>query len=127
MFAISARSRIPAVVLPLAITPSMKDVPAVPILATLFRLPIFASDANADPAGAEVTRTVTVNVSPAVVIGAVNVTGILAVTPTAAAGIVPTEIAVGRMALLALEGAVDNVPKPKAATVTSAMPETKPH
>jgi hypothetical protein len=63
-----------------------------------------------------------VNVSIAALYGAVMLTGILIVEPTADDGIVPTVTAVGVIAPAALAGATDvTTPRPKAATATSAM------
>jgi hypothetical protein len=63
----------------------------------------------------------TVNVSNALAIGAVTVTGVVLTTPTWAAGTVPAATAVGVIPA-ALAGATEvNTPKPNAATVTSAM------
>jgi len=83
--------------------------------------PRAADPAKAEPVGAEVTRTTTVKVSFASVIGAVIVNGMFEVDPTAKVGIVPTEIAVGVISPAALAGDTEvKTPKPKAATATSA-------
>jgi hypothetical protein len=79
---------------------------------------------KADPTGADVILTLTVNESepPAVTNGAAIVIGALWATPTCAVGRVPTDTDVGIIPSAALAGATDvRTPKPKAATVTSAM------
>jgi len=119
VFVTSSNESLAATVFVPATIPVMNDAP-VPPLAAAF--PAEANVANADPAGADVTRTVAVNVSTAVAYGAVMLTGILIVEPTAADGIVPTVTAVGVIAPFALAGATDvTTPRPKAATATSAM------
>jgi hypothetical protein len=50
--------------------------------------------------------------------GNANVTGIVEVIPGVKEGIVPTEIALGTTAC---DGATETIPRPKAATATSAM------
>ena len=82
----SARESIAGTVFPLATIPVIKLAP-VPPLAAAF--PWLATESSAEPDGADVTRTVAVNVSTAVTNGAVMLTGILIVEPTADAGIVP--------------------------------------
>jgi len=82
-----------------------------------------AIPARAEPAGAEVTLTLTVKESepPAVANGAVTVIGVRCSAPTApVVGTVPTVIAVGAM-LPAVAGAMEVItPKPNAETITSA-------
>jgi len=90
-----------------------------PVAAT----PAFSPDAlmlrNAEPAGADVTRTLIAYVSEvAAALGKVRVIGVMFSTPTCAVGIVPTVTAVGAAALADTE---ESIPKPKAATATSAM------
>jgi hypothetical protein len=76
---------------------------------------------NAEPVGEAVTRATNVKVSAIVAVsGRVTVTGTVVATPTWAVGIVPTTIAVGSIAA-ALADTLEIIPKPKAATVTSAM------
>jgi hypothetical protein len=109
---------LPVATIPVTNPSPAAAVPTAPVAATR---PWVESDASAEPAGAEVTRTVTVNVSIAALYGAVMLTGILIVEPTADDGIVPTVTAVGVIAPVALAGATDvTTPRPKAATATSA-------
>jgi hypothetical protein len=119
VLATSSKESLAAIEFVVATIPVMNDAPAPP---SATALPAEARVASAEPAGADVTRTVTVNVSIAASIGAVMLTGILIVEPTAEAGIVPTVTAVGVIAPFALAGATDvTTPRPKAATATSAM------
>jgi len=77
-----------------------------------------------DPAGAEITRATTVNESaPAIVhpAGRLSVTGVEHATPTRQVATVPTVTEVGESPVTACDGTTDNIPKPKAATATSAM------
>jgi hypothetical protein len=109
----------PAIVFPEATTPLMNDEPAAEPSAVF---PTDASDANAEPDGAEVIFAVIVKVSSVLALnGAVIVTGILLVTPGAKVGIVPTVTAVGTSVTPADAGATEvTTPRPKAATATSA-------
>jgi hypothetical protein len=88
-------------------------------------LPNEAVFLNAEPVGADVTRTLTVTESlpPALSTdaAAVRVIGVLCTTPTCAVGIVPTVMEAASIPVAAEAGATDvKTPKPKAATVTSA-------
>ena len=83
--------------------------------------PEASADIAPEAAGAAVTRATIViesvqTVKPA---GNVNVTGINDLIPDTTAGTVPNVIPVGATALAG--ATADIVPKPKAATVTSAM------
>jgi hypothetical protein len=76
-----------------------------------------------EPEGAEITRATTVNESaPAIVhpAGRLSVTGVEQRTSARQVATVPTVIEVGEFVVTACDGTTDNIPKPKAATVTSA-------
>jgi hypothetical protein len=92
-------------------------VAAVDVIAAVPETAAFAVENEV--AGADTTRATTVIESDEVVAaGNANVTGIVEVTPGVNAGIVPTEMAVG---FTACDGTTETIPRPKAATATSAM------
>jgi hypothetical protein len=90
-----------------------------PVAATPAFSPVALMLRKAEPAGADVTRTLIAYVSEvAAVLGKVIVIGVIFSTPTCAVGIVPIVTAVG--APEALADTEESIPKPKAATATSA-------
>jgi len=104
-------------VLPEGMTPVMNDEPA-PVPAAAVLAP--ATVAKAEPTGAEVTLATTVKLSVAEApVGSVTVIGIKEVWFLANSGMVPTETAVG-VCPTAFAATVDNPPRPKATTATSA-------
>jgi hypothetical protein len=82
------------------------------------------TDAYTDVAGAESNETPITMVSPAAAVeGKLITIGVFDLTPLVCAGIVPTAMLVGSSVFpSAIAGETeDKIPKPKAATVTSAM------
>jgi hypothetical protein len=99
---------------------SVDEVAAVDVIAAVPETAALAVENEV--AGADTTRATTVIESGVPVLtvpaGNANVTGIVEVIPGVNAGTVPTEMALGTTAC---DGATETIPRPKAATATSAM------